>query len=89
MTIASDWTRGRNLMTSPCYLGVLERVAGIEPAYSAWKAAALPLSYTRLAGVVGTHGISLFARGKASPQPNNHHDAGMSADFVHTAPIPC
>ncbi len=25
----------------------LERVAGIEPAYSAWKAAALPLSYTR------------------------------------------
>ena len=28
--------------------GELERVAGIEPAYSAWKAAALPLSYTRL-----------------------------------------
>ena len=27
--------------------GGLERVAGIEPAYSAWKAAALPLSYTR------------------------------------------
>src|SRR3954471_746902 len=25
----------------------LERVAGIEPAYSAWKAAALPLCYTR------------------------------------------
>ena len=25
----------------------VERVAGIEPAYSAWKAAALPLSYTR------------------------------------------
>ena len=29
---------------------VLERVKGIEPSYSAWKAAALPLSYTR-AGV--------------------------------------
>ena len=28
----------------------LERVAGIEPAYSAWKAAALPLSYTRITG---------------------------------------
>ena len=28
----------------------LERVAGIEPAYSAWKAAALPLSYTRGGG---------------------------------------
>ena len=26
----------------------LERVAGIEPAYSAWKAAALPLCYTRI-----------------------------------------
>ena len=25
----------------------VERVAGIEPAYSAWKAAALPLCYTR------------------------------------------
>ena len=29
---------------------LLERVKGIEPSYSAWKAAALPLSYTR-AGV--------------------------------------
>jgi hypothetical protein len=27
----------------------LERVEGIEPSYSAWKAAALPLSYTRAA----------------------------------------
>jgi hypothetical protein len=25
----------------------VERVKGIEPSYSAWKAAALPLSYTR------------------------------------------
>jgi hypothetical protein len=28
---------------------MLERVKGIEPSYSAWKAAALPLSYTRIA----------------------------------------
>jgi hypothetical protein len=28
---------------------ILERVKGIEPSYSAWKAAALPLSYTRVA----------------------------------------
>ena len=28
----------------------LERVAGIEPAYEAWKATALPLSYTRSRG---------------------------------------
>ncbi len=27
----------------------MERVKGIEPSYSAWKAAALPLSYTRIA----------------------------------------
>ena len=26
----------------------LERVKGIEPSYSAWKAATLPLSYTRI-----------------------------------------
>jgi hypothetical protein len=29
-------------------LKTLERVKGIEPSYSAWKAAALPLSYTRV-----------------------------------------
>ena len=28
-------------------LSRLERVAGIEPAYSAWKADVLPLNYTR------------------------------------------
>ena len=28
--------------------GEMERVKGIEPSYSAWKAAALPLSYTRI-----------------------------------------
>ena len=29
------------------YIGNLERVAGIEPASSAWKAEVLPLNYTR------------------------------------------
>jgi hypothetical protein len=29
--------------------GNLERVKGIEPSSSAWEAAALPLSYTRIA----------------------------------------
>src|SRR6201993_3365118 len=33
----------------------LERVAGIEPASSAWKAAALPLCYTRLAKAALPH----------------------------------
>jgi hypothetical protein len=38
----------------------LERVEGIEPSYSAWKAAALPLSYTRAAAAprVSEHGRS-------------------------------
>ena len=30
------------------FLTKLERVAGIEPAYPAWKAGVLPLNYTRL-----------------------------------------
>ena len=38
----------------------LERVKGIEPSYSAWKAAALPLSYTRAGAApwVSEHGRS-------------------------------
>ena len=31
------------------FSAVMERVKGIEPSYSAWEAAALPLSYTRIA----------------------------------------
>jgi hypothetical protein len=37
----SELQKKSNLLKS------LERVKGIEPSYSAWKAAALPLSYTR------------------------------------------
>ena len=44
----------------------MERVAGIEPAYSAWKAAALPLSYTRKVGDRRT-GISATGPQMASP----------------------
>ena len=41
-------------------LETLERVKGIEPSYSAWKAAALPLSYTRAQGMTyhATRGAS-------------------------------
>jgi hypothetical protein len=35
------------LTTAPVILPILERVKGIEPSSSAWKAVALPLSYTR------------------------------------------
>jgi hypothetical protein len=34
---------------------LLERVKGIEPSYSAWKAAALPLSYTRAGDELTRH----------------------------------
>jgi hypothetical protein len=37
---------------------LLERVKGIEPSYSAWKAAALPLSYTR-AQAMNYHAINV------------------------------
>ena len=36
----------RSTVVSGCWAKV-ERVTGIEPVYSAWKAAALPLCYTR------------------------------------------
>jgi hypothetical protein len=39
----------RALVVGHSHGGKLERVKGIEPSYSAWKAAALPLSYTRVA----------------------------------------
>jgi hypothetical protein len=39
-----------NSKSNKC-LKTLERVKGIEPSYSAWKAAALPLSYTRLLAI--------------------------------------
>jgi hypothetical protein len=46
---------------------LLERVKGIEPSYSAWEAAALPLSYTRLADLQ----IQQFA---------NHVKCGFAAE---------
>src|ERR1700752_4477076 len=49
----------------------LERVKGIEPSYSAWKAAALPLSYTRVLGDLTRRatGLNRPARCKVSPVP--------------------
>ena len=43
---APETDPGTNIGDKP--LKTLERVKGIEPSYSAWKAAALPLSYTRI-----------------------------------------
>jgi hypothetical protein len=55
-TGAHDWTRTSDLSLTKgvlyrlSYVGrdVLERVIGIEPTSSAWKAEVLPLNYTRL-----------------------------------------
>jgi hypothetical protein len=42
-----------SVISLPCGGWVeVERVRGIEPPYSAWKAAALPLSYTRVSALV-------------------------------------
>lgn len=51
--------RLRRPMLCPVELRALERVAGIEPASLAWKARALPLSYTRPKnhGLVGEGGF--------------------------------
>ncbi len=39
---------------------ILERVMGIEPTYSAWKAAALPLCYTRILPSVRKKVLALY-----------------------------
>jgi hypothetical protein len=45
----SEWRQNGSLkFLAKSLKQLLERVKGIEPSYSAWKAAALPLSYTRV-----------------------------------------
>jgi hypothetical protein len=50
----------------------VERVAGIEPAYSAWKAAALPLCYTRVLSNLAafTFWLWLFSGSETSNIPH-------------------
>ena len=53
----------------------MERVTGIEPAWPAWKAGALPLSYTRTCEnlsarqkcIVQTHDFKRESRGDITP----------------------
>jgi hypothetical protein len=53
----------------PVTRGGLERVTGIEPAQPAWKAGALPLSYTRTAcTLAGTHAAGCLAVRRAAGQ---------------------
>src|SRR5215472_8682935 len=46
----------------PQHAAKLERVKGIEPSSSAWKAVALPLSYTRFGTQNSEHGYRSGAR---------------------------
>ena len=57
----------------------LERVKGIEPSYSAWKAAALPLSYTRVTGSLTRPGGGLNCPGRRF---------AASSPALPTAPVP-
>jgi hypothetical protein len=43
----ADLVLTKDVLYQLSYVSVLERVAGIEPAPSAWKAEVLPLNYTR------------------------------------------
>ena len=49
-------------------MACMERVKGIEPSYSAWKAAALPLSYTR------AQAMNYHATGAASTVMGHFND---------------
>ena len=49
-SIASDYLMAKKIQTRGLDdLLLVERVGGIEPPFPAWKAGALPLSYTRFA----------------------------------------
>jgi hypothetical protein len=50
----------------------LERVTGIEPAYSAWEADVLPLNYTRRTGRPGRGGLVVAAANLAAVPSVRH-----------------
>ena len=58
----------------------LERVEGIEPSYSAWKAAALPLSYTR-------DGVDLTRRAGGLNPPLRPHSPVKTAQSPGACPV--
>ena len=86
MLNAASYVRQYQLRTSrpSCAksMKILERVKGIEPSYSAWKAAALPLSYTR-ARPINYHGkeAASTAMHRALKRPS------FLAGFVRPRPL--
>lgn len=87
---STDWSAltGENWRKSG-----LERVAGIEPASQAWKASALPLSYTRISNGLTTSrtvGLQLgLQRAAADALPKCHDNSGVvnigSADVFNVS----
>jgi hypothetical protein len=65
-------------------LRILERVKGIEPSYSAWKAAALPLSYTRAGDELTWHAGGLNSSCIGSDPWCSLQTAFCSAGALHT-----
>jgi hypothetical protein len=53
----------------------MERVKGIEPSYSAWKAAALPLSYTRTRRDMQRIGLDGNCRASLDPARKSRRNA--------------
>src|SRR5215211_136126 len=62
------------------YLIILERVKGIEPSSSAWKAVALPLSYTR-AGGQSSEVSNQKVPPVAAPTPITDDDRHLTPDW--------
>ena len=73
---------------------VVERVTGIEPAWPAWKAGALPLSYTREVsaqpnGLVRGSVREASGSGRYGPDRDRHHvaDATAQAELVRRGEV--
>ena len=64
----------------------MERVTGIEPAWPAWKAGALPLSYTRERKSASTIGI-ITRKPKGSPFDSAKSYTESEHDYPHLLEI--
>jgi len=76
----------------------VERVTGIEPAYPAWKAGALPLSYTRgrrrrftgpLPGAQSRHSLAAPTGGEGRGEGGSPAGHRSSAPPFHSARVAC
>jgi hypothetical protein len=92
-TVSDKGPDRTNFSGAKC-LKTLERVKGIEPSYSAWKAAALPLSYTRVRDRARPRNVPLTwptyglnCPGRDNPLPK-YLSAGAARTWMSTARVP-